>query len=284
MKPLRSSSRMTGLLRCFYRLDKYSVNNQSAIKFFTFYIIGIQIIFRIFAPEFCKMTAMKRLIYPIMLMLCAVLYMSCENYETYGDKKAKERDAINRFIQEEGITVIDENQFQAQDMTTDLSKNEFVRLQRTGVYMQIVRKGCGDKLEENKSINILCRFSEYNILTDSLMLSNLDWFPIWNSQSQTYIDASQFVEKMNVMRVGTSFTATFVSQDNNVSLMARFHGSTSVPSGWLIPLNYVNVGRPENKDEETSRVRLIVPHSQGTADASSSVYPCYYEIIFKREK
>ena len=227
---------------------------------------------------------MKRLIYPIMLMLCAVLYMSCENYETYGDKKAKERDAINRFIQEEGITVIDENQFQAQDMTTDLSKNEFVRLQRTGVYMQIVRKGCGDKLEENKSINILCRFSEYNILTDSLMLSNLDWFPIWNSQSQTYIDASQFVEKMNVMRVGTSFTATFVSQDNNVSLMARFHGSTSVPSGWLIPLNYVNVGRPENKDEETSRVRLIVPHSQGTADASSSVYPCYYEIIFKREK
>ena len=51
-----------------------------------------------------------------------------------------------------------------------------------------------------------------------------------------------------------------------------------------MPLNYVNVGRPEKEDDEVAKVRLIVPHSQGTADASSSVYPCYYEITYERVK
>ena len=106
-------------------------------------------------PEFSKMTAMKRLIYPILMVFCAVFYMSCDNYKTYGDKKAKERDAINNFISKNGIQVIDENQFESQGLTTDTAKNQYVRMSRTGVYMQIVRKGCGSKLEENKSVNVL---------------------------------------------------------------------------------------------------------------------------------
>ena len=61
-------------------------------------------------------------------------------------------------------------------------------------------------------------------------------------------------------------------------------GSTSVPGGWLVPLNYVKIGRPENEGEETAKVRLIVPHSQGTADASSSVTPYYYEITYQKEQ
>jgi hypothetical protein len=51
-----------------------------------------------------------------------------------------------------------------------------------------------------------------------------------------------------------------------------------------VPLNYVKIGRPENEGEETAKVRLIVPHSQGTADASSSVTPYYYEITYQRER
>ena len=232
-------------------------------------------------PEFSKTTAMKRLIYPVLMMLCALCYMSCEDYETYGDKKAKERDAIDNFISKNNIQVIDENQFEAQGYTTDTAQNQFVRMSRTGVYMQIVRKGCGSKLEENKSVSIICRFTEFNILADSVLLSNLmPSFYIYDTTSGSYIEASKYYEKMNVSRTGTTITASFVS-----GLMMLYHSSSSsVPGGWLIPLNYINIGRPESENDEIARVNLIVPHSQGTADASSSVYPCYYEITYVRAK
>ena len=65
-------------------------------------------------------------------------------------------------------------------------------------------------------------------------------------------------------------------------MMYLYHGSATVPSGWLVPLNYINVGYTEGENDEVSKVRLIVPHSQGTADASSSVTPYYYEITYQR--
>ncbi len=223
---------------------------------------------------------MRRLIFPIILLMTVLFYASCESYETYGDKKAKERDAINKFITKHNIKVIDEKTFKAQGETTDTAAREFVRLERTGVYMQIVRKGCGSQLESGKTVNLLCRFLEYNILQDSLLICNNQTHYVYYSSMGSYVDASQFVDKMSVLRSGTSFTASFVE-----GMMLSFHSSSaSVPAGWLVPLNYVNVGRPLNENDEIAKVRLIVPHSQGTADASSSVFPCYYEITYVREK
>ena len=66
---------------------------------------------------------MKKFLYPVVLLLVAFTYVSCENYETYADKKEAERDAIDRFIAREGIQVIDDAQFKAQNNTTDVSKN-----------------------------------------------------------------------------------------------------------------------------------------------------------------
>ena len=90
---------------------------------------------------------------------------------------------------------------------------------------------------------------------------------------------SQYVDKMYVTRNGTTITAMFES-----GMMQTYHSSTSVPGGWLVPLNYINVGRPEKEGDQIAKVRLIVPHSQGTADASSTVFPCYYEISYERVK
>ena len=223
---------------------------------------------------------MKRLFYPILMLLSVLLYTSCEKYETYGDKKAKEREAINKFIAREEIKVITENEFKAKGETTDTAANEFVKLERTGVYMQIVRKGCGKQLESGKVVTLLCRFLEYNILTDSVLVCNSQPFYYYSASLKQYIDASQYVDKMSVSRSGTTITASFVE-----CMMLTFHSTTtSVPAGWLVPLNYVNVGRPENETDEISKVWLIVPHSQGTADASASVYPCFYEITYEREK
>ncbi len=221
---------------------------------------------------------MKRLFFPLMVLCCAVLLTSCSDYETYADMKEKERSAINNFIASNQINVISEATFNEQGQTTDTARNEYVLLSRTGVYMQIVRKGCGEKLEENKSVTILCRFLERNIMTDSLIVRNDQAYYLYSKSSGQTINAAQFLDKMSVKRTGTTITASFIE-----GMMYNIHGSSSVPSGWLVPLNYINVGRPENVDDEVAMVRLIVPHSQGTSDASSSVYPCYYEITYQRE-
>lgn len=224
---------------------------------------------------------MYKKILPIMLACLLLLLAGCENYETYGDKKEKERDAIKAFIAREGINVINEAQFKAQGETTDTARNEYVLFNRNGVYMQIVRKGHGNKVPENKNVNILCRFMEYNIMLDSVLVRNDQRFLLYSSTTGSY-DASQFIDQMSVKRTGTTITASFVS-----GMMYQFHGSTSVPAGWLVPLNYISVDRPDpaaDSDDEIALVKLIVPHSQGTADATSTVYPCYYEITYVRER
>ena len=220
---------------------------------------------------------MKKYSYIIALLMAVVVLAGCEKYETYSDMKKKEQDAIEAFIAEHGIQVIDQTTFEAQGNKTDLVSNQFVKFTRNGVYMQIVREGCGTVLEENKTVNVLCRFMEQNIQTGDVVVRN----DIHASLSSlgTGIDVSQYLDKMSVVRTGTTLTASFLS-----GMMYQYHGSTSVPGGWLVPLNYVKIGRPENEGEETAKVRLIVPHSQGTADASSSVTPYYYEITYQRER
>ena len=61
-----------------------------------------------------------------LLVTLAVVVSSCNNSETYSDKKEKERNAIAKFISDRKITVINEDQFKQQGETTDVSKNELI--------------------------------------------------------------------------------------------------------------------------------------------------------------
>lgn len=193
--------------------------------------------------------------------------MSCDDTESYADQKKKERAAINSYITKNKIKVISESEFLAQDTTTDVSKNEYVLFDNTGVYMQIIREGCGEKLKDGETATVLCRFSEWNLLTDSLQLTN----DILGLASQ--------VDKMSVTNTSGTFKAFFVAGS---SVMNTMYGTTSVPSGWLVPLTYIKLGRPSNPDEEIAKVKLIVPHTQGHQYATSGVYPCLYEITYQR--
>ncbi|MBR2115047.1 MAG: DUF4827 domain-containing protein [Prevotella sp.] len=222
---------------------------------------------------------MNKIIYTLLFVFGLISLTSCNDYETYADLKEKEQDAISNFIAREGIQVIDEATFKNQGETTDTTRNQFVYMSRTGVYMQILRKGCGSPLEDKKSISLLCRFMEKNLLTDSVLIRNDQKSSFYLTSIGQYIDTSQYVDKMFVTRNGTTITAMFES-----GMMQSYHSSTSVPGGWLVPLNYINVGRPEKEGDQIAKVRLIVPHSQGTADASSTVFPCYYEISYERVK
>lgn len=218
-------------------------------------------------------------------LLLTVLFVSCSDGETYAEQKEKEYKAINSFLDrdivirdEEGIVVcnvgkieaISEEQFIEQDSTTDLAKNQYVLFSNSGIYMQIVRKGTGEKLEQGKTARVICRFIEFNILGDSIQLRN---------------DVNYWHPSPDIMKISNNsgrFTANFDTEINGGGAMMNKYGSTSVPSGWLVPFTYIRIGRQDSPDEGIAKVRLIVPHSEGQTSASSNVYPCFYEITFQK--
>lgn len=204
------------------------------------------------------------------LLACAALFtlMSCDDTESYADQKKKERSAIRSHIAKENIKVITEKEFHAQDSTTDVSKNEYVLFETTGVYMQIIREGCGEKLKDGETATVICRFKEWNLLTDSLQLAN-------NTENSSL----NFPDLMSVKNTSGTFKASFIQGS---SVMYSIYGSGSVPAGWLAPLSYIKIGRPAKPGEEIAKVKLIVPHTQGHQYASSGVYPCLYEITYQR--
>ena len=110
-------------------------------------------------------------------------------------------------------------------------------------------------------VNLLCRFLEVNIKSGAAL---------YNAYNYVYV-----ADKMNVQRAGSTYTASFVT-----GRMYETYGA-SVPTGWLVPFNYLDIGR---STANLAKVRLIVPHSQGHSTASSNVYPYYYELTFQRER
>lgn len=214
---------------------------------------------------------MRKLTYFLLLAVVAVALGSCHDEETYADQVKRERSAINAYIADNGVNVISEEQFNAQGQTTDVSQNQFVLFQASGLYLQIIRKGNGNPIADGESATVLCRFTERNLLTDSIQLSN--------TISPYFY---KYVEKMTVVNNSGTFTGSFVNTADYPSLMATFYGTTSVPSGWLAVLPYINLGRWDDEDGEIAKVRIIVPHDLGQQYAVSNVYPCLYDITFQR--
>ncbi len=219
------------------------------------------------------------------LLLVTSVLTGCNDNESYAEQKEKERKAIDAFIARDPlillgasndtllnipkINVISQEAFEAQDSMTNVDANEFVMFGNTGIYMQIVRKGVGEKLKHGETKRIICRYWEYNIMGDSLQ--TMDTSPYWATNP----------EVMDVSNNSGTITASFNTSINNGGAMYIVYGSTTVPTGWIVPLSYVNIGRQVAADEGIAKVRLIVPHAQGTSDATTNVYPCFYEITYQ---
>ena len=207
---------------------------------------------------------MKRFNYLIVCVCALMMFSACDKTETYSEKRDKEVKAIRAFIAESHINTITEEAFRSANYQTDLNRNEFVLFDGTGVYLQIVRKGCGEPIKSDESVNVLCRFTEKNLIRDSLVLTN------------NTVNFSAEPDVMTVHNTSGTYQGSFTK-----GLMLSIYGA-AVPNGWLAALPYVNVGRPVNEDDEVARVRLIVPAEQGQQLASQSVNPYYYDITFER--
>ena len=193
-----------------------------------------------------------------------LFFQSCNNGKTYAEMKEEEREAIKRFIELNDIKVIDEAQFAEQDSTTDVSANEYVLFEETGVYMQVVERGNGEPLGEGRH-EILVRYVEERIKQDG----DSDTISL-NTLSNLYAHPDEFV----LTKQDKSYSATFTT----LGAMYNAHTSAYVPSGWLMALNYLKVGR---EISGRSKIKLILPHSQGTSTATAEVFPCFYEITYQ---
>lgn len=198
------------------------------------------------------------------VFVLGLIFQSCNNGKTYAEMKKEEKEAIQRFIEKQEINVISFDQFQEQDSTTNLDKNEFVLFPENGVYMQIIQKGNGEILGDGRHV-ILARYVEERINSEGKG-DTLSMNPMGNR----FPDPDEFM----LTKQGKNMQASFT----NVGAMYDAYSSPAVPSGWLIPFNYIKVGR---EISGRSKIRLIVPHSEGQSNAVSSVYPCYYEITYQ---
>ena len=203
---------------------------------------------------------MKKLLY-LAACLTAVLcvFPSCDDEETYAEQKEREKNQIMDYISRNNITVIDFEDF-IRDTVTDVSKNEYVLFPDNGVYMQIVRRGEGKIIPAGWKDNINARYVEVYLPTGDTLNMNR-----WNNNPDVF-----YLE-----RKGDEYTASF-----KWGTMAQRYGY-SVPNSWLMPLPYI---KPGFLNTRSAKVRMIVPHNQGTQRAASQVYPTFYEIEYSPEQ
>lgn len=227
---------------------------------------------------------MKKILYIFLsLMIAFAGFASCSDDQTYAEQKDKERKAVESFLKRDVtiygpsgdsickvgvIKVITEQEFLDQDTTTNLENNEYVLFAKNGIYMQIIRRGVGEKITKGQTRQIACRFIEYNILGDSLQLRN---------------DVSYWHTNPDIMAVTNTsgtFSANFVT-GTQAGAMYQAYGEEKVLDGWLAPFPYIRVGRQTTAEGEIAKVRLIVPHTAGQSNAATNVYPCFYEILYQ---
>lgn len=200
----------------------------------------------------------------VMSYLC-----SCDKTVTYAEQKAREKRSIERYIERHNIEVISMEEFLRDTITNnsetgpDFTKNEYVLFSETGIYLQIVRRGTGRAIESGERWDMTARYSEYNILSSDTL--TLNTFATYTSPDRLWCS-----------RDGDTYRAGFLS-----GVMFSKYGS-AVPKGWISILPYIKPGFLSGIS--SSKVRIIVPHSQGTQKAATSVYPTFYEITIKPEK
>ena len=203
----------------------------------------------------------EKLNYFLLLLLFAVSFASCDDTVTYSEMKEKEREAVNAFIKEKGINIISFDEFVANDSTTDVANNEYVLVD--DVYMQIVnnpvkKDPAAYTINDGDNIDLLVRYYEYNIQEDDTITANL---------------YAADADEMRVTNTSGTYKASFTS-----GVMMTVYQTSSVPTGWLVPLRFLTFTR---KQSNLAKVNIIVPHTKGTSNATTYVYPCLYQISYQ---
>ena len=202
----------------------------------------------------------KFLLLAISVMVASAAFISCDDEETYADQKEREAKQINKWLLDHKVDVITMEEFLKDTVTNnpdngpDKSRNEYVLFEDNGVYMQIVRRGNGRAIKDGERWNLNADYVELYVGDGDTMTMNI---------------YQQTPDQFTLKRSGANYTASFTK-----GVMLSAYGY-SVPNSWLMPFPYIT---PGFLNSNAAKVRLIVPHNQGTQHAASNVYPSFFEI------
>jgi hypothetical protein len=190
-------------------------------------------------------------------LFAGTIFYACDNTKTYSEMLDDEKDAIRAFVKENDIVTISQEDFE-KDTVTVVEKNEYV-LFSNGVYMQIVDRGSGSMIKNRD--RVLVRFIEYDIMgKDTTLASNV---------LNPYEEYNLYPDAFYYTVTSTTSYGQFVSDPAGIGFNMISYYGTSVPAGWLLPLQYVKDG---------ARVKLIVPSKMGHTTAQEYVSPYFYDI------
>lgn len=209
---------------------------------------------------------MKNFLYlAVVFVVASMAFLSCDDEETYAEQKAREARHIKNWISSHDIDVISMSEFLEDTITDnpetgpDKTRNEYVLFSDNGVYMQIVKRGEGRAVQPGDRTYINATYVERYVSSgDTVTMNKFEKEP----------------DFFSLYRDGDKYTASFIARENGyVGVMLRYYGNT-VPSAWLMPFPYIKPGMLGS----AAKVRLIVPHNQGTQTATANVYATFYEI------
>lgn len=170
--------------------------------------------------------------------LCAV-FAACSNSETYADKLKSERKNINRFINENNIVVL--NSYPASGVFKD---NEFFRDPLTGVYINVIDSGNGNRASVANRSEVNVRF------WDAMSLPTASSDTVGNNIS-------------GYQPISFTYGITATYSNTNTSTLDYYYLSTGITA----PLQFVG---------ENARVRLIVPFASGSTYQKAAFKAIYY--------
>lgn len=193
------------------------------------------------------------------LVAFALFMQSCDDYKSYAEQLKEERNLIKRFISQHEIETISLDQFEAQDSLT--IGNQYVEFNNDGVYLQVVHEAEGPD----------ARFAETN---DVILVRCLEVYLATNDTVVNSLNVSSAMDEFRYTKSSTQILGQFIGGG-----MMQYAYGTSVPVGWLIPLNYIKLSTTNGADR--TKVKLIVSAKSGQADAIQNIYPCYYELTYQ---
>ncbi|MGL4293484.1 MAG: DUF4827 family protein [Bacteroidales bacterium] len=198
---------------------------------------------------------MKRISYLCSLLLfgASIAFTSCDDNKTYAQKLDDEKDAIRKFVKEQGISAISVSEDQlnnyikyAGDWSNEenhFKLNQWYKFE-DGLYMKIDNYGDTTQMYVNmKNPDLLIRYDScYNLLTfdnfqDTAPMGNNGWF-------------------LEGYRPGYP---------------------TQFGTGLVFPIRFLGKGGPAFK--ETPSVSLIVPSKLGLSADQQNVIPYFYKAV-----
>ena len=184
---------------------------------------------------------MKKTHYIIFCLLgLALVSASCNKRRTYAEILKDETRAIEKFILENKLIVLDEF-----PENLVFKSNEFYRDPATGVYFNIIEPGdTANKVKEGEEVYV--RFIGLRYFTSS----------------------NDTTEYSNEDPVRSPFPESLIYR-GSVTVMNRSLYSGSTP-GWAVPLSYIG---------HAGKVKMIVPFNMGSQSDQQSYSTTYYDYI-----